>query len=52
MPELYMTVTNKNFRMDVFEVLRLVSVFHPEHIRVNKDEKGHAILKLEKYCSG
>ena len=47
MPELYMTVTNKNLRMDVFEILRLVSVFHPEHIRVNKDDKGHAILKLE-----
>ncbi|MDC1316171.1 exonuclease domain-containing protein, partial [Alphaproteobacteria bacterium] len=47
MPELYITVTNKNFRMDVFEILRLVSVFHPEHIRVNKDDNDYAILKLE-----
>lgn len=47
MPEIYMTVTNKNLRMDVFDILKLVSVFHPEHIRLNKDDNDYAILKLE-----
>ena len=47
MPEIYMPVTSGNTQMDVFDIAKLVSVFHPEHIRVNKDEKGYAILKLE-----
>ncbi|MAV83161.1 MAG: hypothetical protein CMI90_06845 [Pelagibacteraceae bacterium] len=46
-PEIYMTVTNKNFRMDVFDILRLVSVFHPNDIKFDKDENGYPILKLE-----
>ena len=47
MPEIYMTVTNNNTRMDVFEILRLVSVYSPEHIKFNTDEQGFPILKLE-----
>ena len=47
MPEIYMTVTNNNTRMDVFEILRLVSVYSPEHIKFNTDEQGYPILKLE-----
>ncbi len=47
MPEIYMTVTNNNVRMDVFEILRLVSVFSPEHIKFNTDDQGYPILKLE-----
>ncbi len=47
MPEIYMTVTNNNVRMDVFEILRLVSVYSPEHIKFNTDDQGYPILKLE-----
>ncbi len=47
MPEIYMTVTNNNNRMDVFEILRLVSVFSPENIKFNSDDQGYPILKLE-----
>ena len=47
MPEIYMTVTNNNSRMDVFDILRLVSVYSPEHIRFNVDDQGYPILKLE-----
>ena len=47
MPEIYMTVTNNNARMDVFEILRLVSVYSPEHIKFNTDDQGYPILKLE-----
>ncbi len=47
MPEIYMTVTNNNSRMDVFDILRLVSVYSPEHIKFNLDEHGYPILKLE-----
>ena len=47
MPEIYMTVTNNNVRMDVFDILRLVSVYSPEHIKFNTDDQGYPILKLE-----
>ena len=47
MPELYMTVTSNNTRMDVFEILRLVSVYSPEHIKFNLDDQGYPILKLD-----
>ena len=47
MPELYMTVTSNNTRMDVFEILRLVSVYSPEHIKFNQDDQGYPILKLD-----
>ncbi len=47
MPELYMTVTSNNTRMDVFDILRLVSVYSPEHIKFNQDDQGYPILKLD-----
>ena len=47
MPEMYMTVTNSNTRMDVFDILRLISVYSPEHIKFNTDDQGYPILKLE-----
>ena len=47
LPEIYMTVTNNNFRMDVFDIVRMVSVFQPNVIRSEKDENNNPILKLE-----
>ena len=47
LPEIYMTVTNNNVRMDVFDILRLVSVYSPEHIKFNTDDQGYPILKLD-----
>ena len=47
MPEIYMTVTNNNCRMDVYDILRYVNVYDPEKIKINKNEKGKESLKLE-----
>lgn len=47
MPELYITVTNNNFRMDVFDILRYVNVYDPEQIKIGVNEKGGPSFKLE-----
>ena len=47
MPEVYMTVTNNNSRMDVYDILRYVNVYDPEIIKINTHEDGKQSLKLE-----
>tara|TARA_Y100000996_G_C22557117_1_gene655873 strand:- start:4243 stop:5676 length:1434 start_codon:yes stop_codon:yes gene_type:complete len=47
MPDIYMTVLNNNYRMDVLDILRLVSVYSPEHIKFDTTEKGNPSLSLE-----